>query len=125
MFKNSWQKIPNRRCPTTTHQTQCTRALPRSPNKHSQTPKPCLQNCLEPKIPRDKKNRVLQDPTTETPVIADHKYITHLQSEITRAPDPRSQKLQPSTKRPSFPIPHDLLPKVTPNTKSKSQAAPP
>ena len=54
------RKSPNRRCPTTTHQTPCARVPPQNPDRHGQTPKPRPQNGLELKISRDKKNRVPQ-----------------------------------------------------------------
>ena len=88
---------------------------PQSHNKHSQTSKPQLQNGPEPKNPEGQEeqspqaSRGPQDPRTETTVIAEHKHLTHLHSETTRAPDPKSHS--PNKKDPGFPSPMTHSPK--------------
>ena len=91
---------------------------------------PHPQNGLEPKIPRDKKNRVLQgsrspqDPRTETTIIAEFNHLTHLHSDTTRAQAPRPQKPQPPQKGSGFPSPMTHSPKQSRKRNPKAKPHP-
>ena len=104
------RKSPNCRCPSTMHQTPRARVPPQSPNKHSQTPKPCPQMALNQKswgikrtespkgaaAPKIRERKPQSLPNTSTLLAIRNNQSPSPQTSKATAPDKKTQASHPS-----------------------------